>query len=158
GANPPLTRTNALMGTVAYMSPEQARGEPVDARSDLFSFGSVLYEMSTGKQAFAGNTPALVFDSILNKTPVSPTSINPDLATELEAIIKKALDRNLRTRYQSAGELLADLRQLKQETDFSREARRRFVERPSGFIREPGSEKISCVIVDDEQPAREVLK
>jgi two-component system, LytTR family, response regulator len=143
------------MGTVAYMSPEQARGEPIDARSDLFSFGSVLYEMSTGKQAFAGNTPALVFDSILNKTSVPPTGINPDLPAELEAIIKKTLEKNLRARYQSAGELLADLRQLKQETDFSLEARRRFPESPSDFS---GREKLGCVIVDDEQPAREVLR
>jgi serine/threonine protein kinase len=154
-SDPPLTRTNALMGTVAYMSPEQARGEPIDARSDLFSFGSVLYEMSTGKQAFAGNTPALVFDSILNKTSVPPTGINPDLPAELEAIIKKTLEKNLRARYQSAGELLADLRQLKQETDFSLEARRRFPESPSDFS---GREKLGCVIVDDEQPAREVLR
>ena len=154
-SDPPLTRTNALMGTVAYMSPEQARGEPIDGRSDLFSFGSVLYEMSTGKQAFAGNTPALVFDSILNKTSVPPTGINPDLPAELEAIIKKTLEKNLRARYQSAGELLADLRQLKQETDFSLEARRRFPESPSDFS---GREKLGCVIVDDEQPAREVLR
>jgi serine/threonine protein kinase len=154
-SDPPLTRTNALMGTVAYMSPEQARGEPIDARSDLFSFGTVLYEMSTGKQAFAGNTPALVFDSILNKTSVPPTGINPDLPAELEAIIKKTLEKNLRARYQSAGELLADLRQLKQETDFSLEARRRFPESPSDFS---GREKLGCVIVDDEQPAREVLR
>jgi two-component system, LytTR family, response regulator len=154
-SDPPLTRTNALMGTVAYMSPEQARGEPIDGRSDLFCFGSVLYEMSTGKQAFAGNTPALVFDSILNKSPVPPTGINPDLPAELEAIIKKALEKSLRTRYQSAGELLADLRRLKQDTDFSLEARRRFPERPSDFS---GREKLGCVIVDDEQPAREVLR
>jgi serine/threonine protein kinase len=154
-SEPPLTRTNALMGTVAYMSPEQARGEPIDTRSDLFSFGSVLYEMSTGRQAFAGNTPALVFDSILNKTSAPPGGINPDLPAALEAIIQKALQKNLRARYQSAGELLADLRQLKQETDFSLEARRRFTGRSADFSER---EKLGCVIVDDEEPARAVLK
>jgi eukaryotic-like serine/threonine-protein kinase len=112
-----LTSPGATMGTVAYMSPEQSRGEELDARTDLFSFGAVLYEMATGRMAFPGNSAAVIYEAILNRTPVPASQTNRALPPKLDEIIGKALEKGKKLRYQSAADIRTDLQRLKRDTD-----------------------------------------
>jgi len=137
-----LTTAGTLLGTIGYMSPEQVRGSQLDARSDLFSFGLVLYEMATGAQAFRSDSPALVFEMILNRDPVAPVRINPEVSPELEHVIAKALEKDPSLRYQHAADLLADLRRLQRNS--GRASKDAF----PPIAHEPGNTRLDAVPAD----------
>jgi serine/threonine protein kinase/tetratricopeptide (TPR) repeat protein len=147
-----LTSPGTTMGTVAYMSPEQVRGEDLDARSDIFSFALVLYEMATGRQAYSGGTSGVILEAILNRAPISPLRVNPELPPKLEEIILKSLEKDPEMRYQTASEIRTDLKRLKRDTDSGRSASRMPIGEPSGFM--PAQPSSPTHTVPPQEPAQ----
>ena len=143
GAQDNLTSPGTAIGTVAYMSPEQTRGEELDARTDLFSLGVVLYEMATGRQAFSGNTSAIVFDAILNRTPQSAARMNSQITPELAQVIETAMQKSPRARYQMAAKLRDDLKRLKHDSDSGRAVAEKGAEKSLAalYFENPGGAK-----------------